>query len=226
MHLASHRLTFLPDGQCYAAVSFLKEEQRTASHCNNSEQSGGRAQAWPWQGNLENTRRHTAQEPGSKSHTNTNTLEDQHGLICVPSFSPPLIFLREWRSSQIRVHALVARLASWFLDMPLSAPPHSVARRQGYTALGHLLASVRGNLGALSLRGMPSGSSADPAGTRRAPSFLRLPQSAPPSTVARAMRCMLLWAVGLDSCGIMWPSHCPLRKGQFGLETEIATKTV
>jgi len=106
--------------------------------------------------------------------------------MCMRSFSPLSLFLRELKSSQICVHMFVARPARWFLDMPQSAPPQTMARRQGSTGICVSLATVRGGVGWSPWSGLPLGSLGGPVCARRAPSFLRLPLSAPPSAVSRA----------------------------------------
>jgi hypothetical protein len=125
---------------------------------------------------------------GSNSHTNTTTLEVQLGLIRVPSFSPLLHFLRKGQTGQTRASRVVERLASWFLALLQRAPPQTVAHRQGYTVMCPLLRTVMALFGYGSLSGLASGSLGGTVGARRAPSVLRLPQSAPLPAVARATR--------------------------------------
>jgi hypothetical protein len=81
----------------------------------------------------------------------------------------------------------VAGLAPWFLGMPQSAPPQTMARRQGYAVICASPRTVMALSGSGPLSGLPLGSLASPVCARRAPSYLRLPLSAPLPAVARAM---------------------------------------
>jgi hypothetical protein len=124
------------------------------------------------------------------------------------SFSPPSLFLRKLKSSQICVHMFVAGLASWFLALLQRAGTQRVARRLGYTVMCPLLRTVMALSGSGPLSGMPSGSLASPVCAPRAPSFLRLLPRAPPSPVARAMPCTTVRVPSRAGVGKVWPLPC------------------